>query len=186
MAAKRRDLVLPSDGVPGRSFALLQIPMPKTRGVAAKHQAARIDPGDVVKLISSVFGRFEQDQPLWGLSTASLRKRFMTLQSSLGLPIKKTVSETPYDLSSLRPGGATHLLHRFEDAEFVRRRGRWLSARVCEVYLQEIAVSTYSTRLTAETQQKIQKLADAFPDLLEKAEYFMQSFVPFNAWPKLW
>ena len=86
VAARRRDLILPSDGVPGRAFALLQVPLPKTRGVAAKHQAARIDPSDVVKLISGVFGRFELDQPLWSLSTASLRKRFMTLQSSLGLP----------------------------------------------------------------------------------------------------
>ena len=176
-AARRGDLVLPSDGVPGRAFALLQIQQPKTRGVAAKHQAARIDPEDVVRLVTAVFGNFAQDQRLWDLSTATLRKRFATLQASLGLPVRRTATEVPYDLSSLRPGGATHLLHRFEDAEFVRRRGRWLSSRVCEVYLQEIAVSTYTNRLSPKVQQNIHKLADA---------YFIRSFIPFSAWPKLW
>lgn len=185
-AAKRGDLVLPSDGVPGRAFALLQIQQPKTRGVAAKHQAARIDPEDVVRLITAVFGNLAQDQRLWDLSTATLRKRFASLQASLGLPVRRTATEVPYDLSSLRPGGATHLLHRFEDAEFVRRRGRWLSSRVCEVYLQEIAVSTYTNRLSPKVQQNIQKLADAFPEVLDKALYFIRSFIPFSAWPKLW
>ena len=185
-AAKRRDLILPSDGVPGRAFALLQIQQPKTRGVAAKHQAARIDPDDVVRLISAVFGNFAQDQLLWDLSTATLRKRFLNLQASLGLAVKRTPTEIPYDLSSLRPGGATHLLHRFEDAELVRRRGRWLSSRVCEVYLQEIAIATYTNRLSPKVQQDILKLADAFPEVLEKAIYFINSFIPFSAWPKLW
>jgi len=55
-AAQRRDrLVLPTDGAPGCDFALLQINQPKTRGVSAKHQAARIDPQDVVQLLSAIF-----------------------------------------------------------------------------------------------------------------------------------
>ena len=55
-AAQRRDrLVLPTDGAPGCDFALLQINQPKTRGVSAKHQAARIDPQDVAQLLSAIF-----------------------------------------------------------------------------------------------------------------------------------
>eukprot|EP00435_Cladocopium_sp_Y103_P043042 s6_g12.t1 len=64
-AARRKDLVLPGDGVPGVLFALLQIHQPKTRGVAARHQAARIDPADVVQLLIGVFGRLNEDSFLW-------------------------------------------------------------------------------------------------------------------------
>ena len=42
--AYRRDLILPRDAAPGTDFVLLQISSPKTRGRAAKHQAAHIDP----------------------------------------------------------------------------------------------------------------------------------------------
>ena len=184
--AKRKDLVLPCDGVPGRAFALLQIQQPKTRGTAAKHQAARIDPGDVVRLLTSVFGKIGRDEMLWQASSAVLRRRFTMLQKALGLTTVRSSSEIPYDLASLRPGGATHLLHRFEDAEFVRRRGRWLSSRVCEVYLQEVAIATYANHLTPEVQQRIQKLAASFTEVLEKALHFLDMGIPPIAWPKLW
>lgn len=46
-----------------------------------------------------------------------------------------------FDLASLRPGGATLLL-RTEDLELIRRRGRWLSSRVMEIYLQEVMATT--------------------------------------------
>ena len=98
----------------------------------------------------------------------------------------RSSTSIPYDLASLRPGGATHLLHRFEGAEFVRRRGRWLSARVCEVYLQEIAIATCANHLSPEVQQKIQKLADSFTEVLERAVYFLDHAIPSCAWPKLW
>ena len=47
-AAFRADLVLPRDAAPGTYHALFKIRQPKTRGRAAKHQAVRIDPSDVV------------------------------------------------------------------------------------------------------------------------------------------
>ena len=58
LTATRGDLVLPGDGAPGVEFALLQIHQPKTRGVAAKHQAARIDPQDVIRFLCAVFECF--------------------------------------------------------------------------------------------------------------------------------
>ena len=47
LAAQRGDLILPQDSAPGIEYALLQIRLPKTRGSAARHQSARIDPKDV-------------------------------------------------------------------------------------------------------------------------------------------
>jgi hypothetical protein len=49
LSAKRRDVVLPVDSAPGTSFMLIVIRQPKTRGRAARHQAARIDKVDVIR-----------------------------------------------------------------------------------------------------------------------------------------
>lgn len=76
VSAKRRDLILPIDAVPGTWFALLKIQLPKTRGRAARHQSAKIEPEDVVKLLTSVFGRLTPDEPLWPCAPATLRRRF--------------------------------------------------------------------------------------------------------------
>ena len=106
--ARRQDLILPCDGVPGRAFALLQIRQPKTRGSAAKHQSARIDPSDVVRYLTAVFGKLSRDDMLWNASSAVLRRRFTALQKALGLTTTRSSTSIPYDLASLRPGGATH------------------------------------------------------------------------------
>ena len=73
------DLVLPEDAAAGIDFALLTIRSRKTRGRAARHQAARIDPPDVIQLLSAVFGRYPNESKLWPFSAATLRKRFSAL-----------------------------------------------------------------------------------------------------------
>ena len=186
LAARREDLVLPQDGAPGLGFALLQIRQPKTRGTGPKHQAARIDPSDATQLLSAVFGNLSRDELLWNRPAAALRKKFGQLQKALGLPTVRDQSTIPYSLASLRAGGATHLLHRFEDAEFVRRRGRWMSMRVCEIYLQEINLATYTNRLSRESREKIEHLLDAYSTVLDRSCFFLRSFIAPDAWPKLW
>eukprot|EP00435_Cladocopium_sp_Y103_P073504 s127_g43.t3 len=119
LAATRPDFVLPGDGAPGGQFSLLQIEQPNSRGVAAKHQAARIGPSDVVRLPIAVFGKLNWNDRFWHYSPNALRRRFSQLQGALGLT-RKTSGCTPFDLASLRPAGAAHLLHQFEDAELVR------------------------------------------------------------------
>eukprot|EP00435_Cladocopium_sp_Y103_P022342 s2443_g5.t1 len=185
-SAKRKDLVLPKDGAPGCEFALLQINQPKTRGVSAKHQAARIDPCDVVQLLEAVYGNFGLEDFLWNKSPGTFRRRFGILQKALGLPTVRTASTVPYDLASLRTGGATYLLHQFEDAELVRRRGRWLSTRVCEIYLQEAAVITHAARLTEQVKGRVTRLVSTYPEVHRKSIYFLTNAIPPCSWPKLW
>ena len=139
-AATRGDLVLPRDAAPGVVCALLKIRQPKTRGRAARHQSSRIEPQDVVALLDAVYGRVPSSEKLWLLSPATLRKRFSLLQSTIGLISRDGKGECLYSLSSLRPGGATHWLSVTEDAEYVRRKGRWVSSKVLEIYLQEVTV----------------------------------------------
>ena len=92
---------------------------------------------------------------LWPFSAATLRSRFTCLLKALDLPTSKTSAGRPFELSSLRPGGATWMLNITENAELVRRRGRWLSHRVMEIYLQEVQVATYLFRLLPAQRQKI-------------------------------
>ena len=108
------------------------------------------------------------------------------LQAALGLPTRRSAEVAPYDLASLRPGGATRLLHQFEDAEFVRRRGRWLSSRVCEIDLQEVAVVTHQTRISATARSRISELVKAYLEIVEKTIRMLDSFIPLSAWPHLW
>ena len=182
IGARRADLVLPSDGPPGCKCLWLRIKEPKTRGRGARHQAAKVDAEDLVALISGVFGSFESDQLLWGFSAQTLRKRLLKLLAVIGLPTTKTSSSTPYELSSLRPGGATFLLNLTENPDLVRRRGRWASIKVMEIYLQEVAVATGVNKLDAEVREKIKRLSDAFPEILQQSLKFLRCAIPCKAW----
>ena len=132
-------------------YALLKIHLPKASKRAAKHQSSRIDSADVVELLCSVFGAMPASEPLWHLSPSTLRKRFDALQSSLGLTIAGKPGRFQYSLGSLRPGGATYWLQATEDSEYVRRKGRWISAKVFETYVQEAAVATFTQKMSLET-----------------------------------
>ena len=131
--AVRADLVFPTESAPGVNYILLKIDEPKTRGRGARHQSARIDPEDIVLLISAVFRRHSPSQKLWPRSAQMLRRRFNQLLAGLGLPTKVHDGARPYDLGSLRPGGATFLLNQTEDCSLVQRRGRWLSYKVMNI-----------------------------------------------------
>ena len=184
LLARRQDLVLPEDAAPGVNFILLKIRSPKTRGRAARHQAARVDPIDMIQLISAVFGNLRPDQLLWGLSASTLRKRFSAVLSEIGLPETPTTSRG-FDLGSFRPGGATHLLLSTEDPELCRRRGRWLSTRVMEIYLQEVMATTFVQKLDPRVRARIFELASVFPEVHKLSLSFLATAIPSCVWPRL-
>ena len=186
LLAKRRDVILPKDGAPGFRCILVRITTPKTRGRAARHQSARIDQADVVDYLSAVFAKLAPDQPLWSMSSSTLRKRMNMLQASLGLPTSKSHEVCPYDLGSFRPGGATDMLQQFEDSELVRRRGRWVSTKVLEVYLQEVSTATFQTKLSEGTKSKLERLTAAFTQIRVECQYFLDNDIPVLAWKHLW
>ena len=75
LGARRRDLILPRDATPGTDYALLQIATPKTRGRAAKHQAAPLDPPDIIRLLDIAFGELPRGAKLWPLSPSDAASR---------------------------------------------------------------------------------------------------------------
>ena len=95
LLATRGDLILPGDSAPGTDFALVRIRLPKTRGRAARHQAARIDPPDVVTLLTATFASLRDDAKLWPWSAATLRRRFEALLKELGLPTQSVNGKRP-------------------------------------------------------------------------------------------
>ena len=178
LQAKREDLVLPRDAAPGVHYALLKIREPKTRGRHAKHQAARVDPEDIVLLLDLAFSHFASTEKLWQLSGATLRRRFGDLMRALNLPEGAMGCLKPFDLSSLRPGGASHLLAACEDSEVVRSRGRWATVKTMEIYLQEVLYITYIERLPTSTKEIIRVAAATFQELLRKAKHLTECNVP--------
>ena len=85
------------------------------------------------------------------------------------------------DLGSLRAAGASLLTS--EDSELTRRRGRWITHKVMEVYVQEIS-SLLQFLLRRPERIRIQILSGAalFPWSLAKAMMYFQASIPASVW----
>ena len=182
LQACRRDLILPQDVGFSSTSVFLRVEEPKTRYKAARHQMSRLDYEDLVKLVSLAFGDLPNEGQLWPQSGQLLRTRFRQLLQALGLPTSQSHGEKPLDLGSLRAGGATFLLMVTEDAELVRRRGRWLAHRTMEVYLQEVSATVFFPRLPEAVKARVMTMAQAFPALLSHMQMMLQHKVPTSAW----
>lgn len=182
ISALRRDLLLPEDTRFTNRFALLAIQEPKTRFTVARHQSAKIDAPDLLRVLSLAFGKLDSSQRLWPYSGQTLRERFKSLLR--GLTIFGSVGRgiRALDLGSLRPGGATWLLQVTEQSELVRRRGRWISSRVMEVYLQEVGTAQFMNALSLSQRDKVYGMASIFLDVLKKCEDLSIA----NVLPHLW
>lgn len=184
-AAMRRDLLLPADIQGTNSFALISIAEPKTRFTVARHQTGKVDAPDLVKVLHIAFFHLPPHERLWPYSPQTLRNRFRTLLSAVDLCGSPGGNVRALDLGSLRPGGATWLLQVSEQSEMVRRRGRWISARVMEVYLQEVGAAKFMNALSANQREKIYGMAFSFPQLLAKAEQLHHAGVSTTVWFKI-
>ena len=177
LQARRADLILPSDVQGTNPFALLRIREPKTRFRAARHQSGRLEHADLLEVVRIGFLRLAPHEKLWPWSGATLRSRLTRLLRQLGLPTELNQSPKPLSLASFRPGGATHMISICDNAEAVRRRGRWASFRVMEIYLQEVSSATYlQCKLNVLTGLKI------FPALLRRIHALFECKIPANTW----
>ena len=180
--ATRRDLVTPTDVLHTASSVLLRVQEPKTRFRAARHQMTKIDYCDLVQLIETAFQRLEPHAALWRYSGQLLRTRFRQLLQALSLPTVSVPGQRALDLGSMRAGGATFLQMISEDSELTRRRGRWLSHRTMEIYLQEMSATMFFPLLDHDVKQRILLAARSFPMLLEKVRYFTSCHIPPSTW----
>ena len=136
-------------------------------------------------MISIAFKKLLPNEHLWPWSSQTFRNRFKTLLASLDIPTSVVNGCRPLDPGSLRPGGATWLLQATENSELVRRRGRWTSTKVLEIYLQETACVRFLSGLSPPQRLKIQTMAEIFPDLVSKAKLMIDSDIPTHTWFKI-
>ena len=182
LAAFRSDLVLPSDVGHSVDFIFLRLKEPKTRYRAARHQAGKLEQADLIEVVRIGFAGLSPNERLWNFSGSTLRARLTKLLGRLGLPTQTGDYPKPLSLASLRPGGATHLMSVCESAELVRRRGRWASFRVMEIYLQEVAASTYLNQVPPSARAKVLAGLDAFPTIFKQVRKFDACKIPAATW----
>ena len=181
IATTRQNLVLPADVLFSQAYVLVRIEEPKTRMRMARHQSARIEHSDLVELVTLAFEDAERGRRLWPQSPQTLRRRFDLALERIGLPTQRQ-GQRPLDLGSFRPGGATHLMMTSENSELVRRRGRWASQRVMEIYIQEVTASLYYPSLPIELRERIMCLAQSFTWVLNQAREWKTIGVPPSSW----
>lgn len=182
LAARRSDLLLPSDTKFSCRFCLLSINEPKTRYSAARHQTAKLDMDDLVQVVELCFGKLEPTMKLWPFSPQTMRTRFKQVLAAAGQRISDEGPRRTLELGSLRPGGATWMLQVTESGELVQRRGRWMNYRVMSIYLQEMAAAQYLLSLSESEKVKMMVLAEAFPTLLVKVKQLHVALIPPHAW----
>ena len=174
--------MLPKDTGEDTGSILLSVREPKTRKTAARHQAIRVDQPQLVQVIVLVFERLVPAQKLWPLSPSTFRNRFAKLIAALSLDNLEGTRIKPLDLGSLRAGGATWMLQTTEDGELVRRRGRWVNAKVMDIYIQEVSAVLFLPRLPKHTREKVLVAASAFPAMLQQAEALSSLDIPERIW----
>ena len=104
--AKRRDVVFPANALWSQDYVLTRLSEPKTRYHAARHQAAKIEATDLIRVATIAFFDLPKDAPLRPFSPQTLRKRLDTVLRKLGISSSGPTART-IDLGSFRPGGAT-------------------------------------------------------------------------------
>lgn len=183
LGAFRWQLVLPRDIEYTADYALLQINEPKTRYRAARHQVAKIDQPQLMAVLDVAFGRLGQKQPLWPYSGQTMRLRFQKLLSANGLDkLPKSISRG-LDLGSLRAGGASWLMAVTDNPDLTRRRGRWITNKVMEIYVQEISAVQFIPNLPQASKRQITNGAALFPWMLEHVQCLSRMQIPSSVWP---
>ena len=182
LAASRRDLIFPQDVGGTLGHILIKILEPKTRFRAARHQASKVEQGDLMRVISLGLYNLHPGEALWPLSGSTLRGRLDKALGRLGLPTNPGSRPKALSLASFRAGGATWLISRSESVEITRRRGRWVSLKVLETYLQEVAASTYLNDVTRESKDLVIAAMSVFVSVLENAEKLTRCCIPEATW----
>ncbi len=165
LAATRDELLLPSDSGGTVGFALLSIREPKSRFTNARHQSAKIDIPDLLRVCELAFSRLAPCQRLWPYSGQTFRSRFKSVLSALSLPSSSTSEIRALDPGSLRAGGATYIIQTTECGELCRRRGRWANYKMMEIYVQELNALLYFRKISELARSKAysqQYLFDCF------------------------
>ncbi len=178
----RKDLIVPADVDFSLDHVLLKIREPKTRFKAARTQTGKLEQLDLIQVVTIGLGSLRKGEMLWPFSGSTLRLRLKKILQRLHLPHDVGSGIKPLTLASFRPGGATYLISKTDAAETVRRRGRWISLKVMETYLQEVTSATYMNEISTTARKLVILGCKIFPELLQKAMYLNGVQIPEQTW----
>eukprot|EP00438_Fugacium_kawagutii_P025922 Skav202341 [mRNA] locus=scaffold2638:25078:31004:- [translate_table: standard] len=159
LRAKRRDLVLPSDLFLEDGICFVQISKPKSglRGLGSIQHAKITDPR-VIELCEFIFRLDDGDDPLYGATSSTYRRRWDAILKSLGVPI--SLQFTP---ASLRGGGAVHKYRAGATVTDVMWALRLKHVETLQHYLQEVTASLSLASLPETCKQKVRASLALFP-----------------------
>lgn len=129
------------------------------------------------------FGRLGQKQPLWPYSGQTMRQRFHKLLSANSLGRLPRSFTRGLHLGSLRAGGASWLMAVTDNPDLTRRRGRWITNKVIEIYVQEISAMQFIPNLPLASKRQITNGAALFPWMLEHVQCLHRMQIPASVWP---
>ena len=159
LKAVRSDLVLPDEACLLEEVCFLRVASPKPgRRGRGKVQHARIADAFTVRLAVAVFSDLASDQPLYGISPSSYRRRWDKLLAALLIP--KAVQLTP---GCLRGGGAVFLYHSGTPVTDILWHMRLRHLCTLEYYLQETGASNVLQQLPATAKARVQACARMLP-----------------------
>lgn len=182
LGAFRRDLLLPSDLSGTIGFALLSIAEPKSRHTTARHQSAKLDIPDLLTLVDVAFRDYKPNQKLWPHAASTMRSRFNRLLRALKLPCTHQPNLRCLDLGSVRSGGATWLMLMTENSDLCRRRGRWASHRMMEIYVQETMALQYIKVISPDSRKVCLDIYASFSAICKKAFEIKRAKIPESVW----
>ena len=106
---------------------------------------------------------------------AGFRECLDALVLFFGVSTREGEGITP---ASFRPGGATFWFRAWDSPDRLRFRGRWMSVRMLEIYLQEVMVSKVLADLPFNSRRRIQLFAAGVGDALAKSTATLRMRAP--------
>ena len=137
---------------------------------------------DFLQIIELAFQDLADHERLWPYSPQTLRNRFKALLRALELPTTSSPDSRCLDLGSLRSGGATFAITATENTELVRRRGRWASFKVMDIYIQETMAIQYMKLIPTASRKKVLSVASVFMPVLQRCIQLSHDKIPLNVW----
>ena len=104
----------------------------------------RVDTPEVISFLEALHLASGGSGRLMNGGASGFRDCLNSMLAFFAVPSCEGVGITP---ASFRAGGATFWYRSWDDSERVRFRGRWMSHRMLEIYVQEVMVSTVMMQL---------------------------------------
>lgn len=135
VALLRGDLIFPQQlGDAVGMSGVVRIRDPKTKKRTDEVQSVLIEEAALFEFLGAAFGDLPRDAPLFQWKEGAFISRLKYVIAEAGLA---DAAESGFTAGCLRAGGATHDWRAAQNFHRVRMRGRWVSDRSLEHYVQE-------------------------------------------------